>query len=166
MLTVSCHTQMWLQSRTHGRAPQNAVFSQEEMHQSQQGWCPALGESPWLHLLHHLQSSGTPRSRGQAGSDHRTAELLGKLLHMVTPCPKNPNLLTFEALPVWLKHSANAPAGCKQWELQVGQGGRASQVGGWSIPCCATLLPPAPAPMALQLFAHSQLLCHSSCTQS
>lgn len=35
--------------------------------------------------------------------------------------------------------------------------GKASQVGGWSIPGCATFLPPAPAPVALQLFAHSSV---------
>lgn len=145
VLTASCYTQMWLQEWYPWQGPQNAVFSWRSCSK-------ASGGHVQIHLLHPLQSSGTPRCRAQAGSP-TTGEHRGQLScwaptwKAAPHChsmPQKPNLLTFQALPVWLNHSANI-----QWELEVGKGGRASQVGGWSIPCCATFLPPAPAAMAL-----------------
>lgn len=160
MLTALCYTQMWLQEQYPWQGPQNAVFSWRSCSKDSRG-CVQL--SVRLHLLRHLQSSGTPRGQG-TGTEDSWAPTWKAAPHCHST-PKKPSLLTFQALPVWLKYSTSAPAECKQWEHQVGKGGMSSQVGGWSIPCCATFLPPAPAAMALQLFAHSQLLCHSRCPQ-
>lgn len=124
--------------------------------QSQQGWCPALGESPWLHLLHHLESSGTPRSRGQAGSpssDHRTAELLGSHVEScstwITPCPKNSNLLTFEACVA----KTFSQCSCRVQAVGTpGRKGRKGQPGG-RLEHPLLCHPPAPSPSSSLLTA-------------